>query len=82
MDYMTISEAATKWSISNRRIQTLCSQGRIPGAERLGYCWLLPKDAEKPADARIKSGKYVGYSEKHKKSGQEKADADGLEGKS
>jgi hypothetical protein len=46
MDYMTISEAATKWNLSNRRIQTLCSQGRIPGAERAGYCWLLPKDAE------------------------------------
>lgn len=44
MDYMTISEAATKWNLSNRRIQTLCSQGRIPGAERAGYCWLLPKD--------------------------------------
>ena len=59
MDYMTISEAATKWNLSNRRIQTLCSQGRIPGAERAGYCWLLPKDAEKPVDARIKSGKYM-----------------------
>ena len=46
MDYMTISEAATKWNLSNRRIQTLCSQGRIPGAERAGYCWLLPKDLE------------------------------------
>lgn len=57
MDYMTISEAASKWNLSNRRIQTLCSQGRIPGAERAGYCWLIPKDAEKPVDARIKSGK-------------------------
>lgn len=70
MDYMTISEAATKWNLSNRRIQTLCSQGRIPGAERAGYCWLLPKDAEKPVDARIKSGKYIGYSEKYKKPGK------------
>ena len=58
MDYMTISEAATKWNLSNRRIQTLCSQGRIPGAERAGYCWLLPKDAEKPVDARIMSKKF------------------------
>ena len=73
MDYMTISEAATKWNLSNRRIQTLCSQGRIPGAERAGYCWLLPKDAEKPVDARIKSGKYIGYSEKYKKSGKKNA---------
>ena len=59
MDYMTITEASKKWEISNRRIQTLCAQGRIPGAERLGYCWLLPKEAVKPADARIKSGKYI-----------------------
>ena len=59
MDYMTITEASKKWEITNRRIQTLCAQGRIPGAERLGYCWLLPKEAVKPADARIKSGKYI-----------------------
>ena len=64
MDYMTISEAATKWNLSNRRIQTL-----------------LPKDAEKPVDARIKSGKYIGYSEKYKKPGKKNA-TDGLEGKS
>ena len=66
MDYMTISEAATKWNLSNRRIHTLC--------------WLLPKDAEKPVDARIKSGKYIGYSEKYKKPGKKNA-TDGLEGK-
>ena len=59
MDYMTITEASKKWEISNRRIQTLCVQGRIPGAERLGYCWLLPQNAVKPADAKIKSGKYI-----------------------
>ena len=48
--------------------------------ERAGYCWLLPKDAEKPVDARIKSGKYIGYSEKYKKPGKKNA-TDGLEGK-
>ncbi|MDU1323671.1 MAG: helix-turn-helix domain-containing protein [Clostridiales bacterium] len=72
MDYMTITEASTKWNISTRRIQTLCSQGRIPGAERLGYCWVLPKDAVKPADARIKSGKYIGYSMKYNKAVKKK----------
>lgn len=44
MDFMTIKDAAEKWEISKRRIQTLCSEGRIPGAERLGYCWAIPKD--------------------------------------
>ena len=59
MNYMSISEAAKKWDLSVRRVQTLCSTGRIPGTERLGYCWAIPIDAEKPADARVKSGKYM-----------------------
>lgn len=67
MDYMTIAEASGKWGLSARRIQVLCSQGRIPGTERLGYCWAIPKNAVKPSDARVKSGKYVGCSQKYKK---------------
>lgn len=59
MEYMSILEAAVKWNISNRRVQVLCSQNRIPGACRFGNMWAIPKDAEKPTDARIKSGKYV-----------------------
>ena len=59
MNYMSISEAAKKWDLSVRRVQTLCSTGRIPGTERLGYGWAIPIDAEKPADARVKSGKYI-----------------------
>ena len=58
MQYMSISEAAIKWDISNRRIQMLCVQERIPGACKIGNIWAIPKDAEKPFDARIKSGKY------------------------
>lgn len=64
MDYMTIIDASEKWGISRRRIQTLCSTGRIPGTERFGTAWMIPKDAVKPADARIKNGKYIGVSGK------------------
>lgn len=67
MDYMTISDAAAKWGISSRRVQTLCASGRISGAERLGRSWAIPKDAQKPDDARIKSGKYIGFSGKYRK---------------
>ena len=59
LEYISAPEAAKKWDLSVRRVQTLCSTGRIPGAERLGYCWAIPIDAEKPADARVKSGKYI-----------------------
>ena len=58
---MSISQAAEKWGITPRRIQVLCKQDRIPGAARIGYVWAIPMDAEKPKDARIKSGKYRQY---------------------
>lgn len=57
--YMTIKEASQKWGIGDRRINALCIEGRIPGATKLGNMWAIPSDAEKPQDARIKSGKYI-----------------------
>ena len=54
-EYMTVQEAATKWDISERRIQTLCSENRIEGVVRLSRVWLIPKDAKKPIDRRKKN---------------------------
>lgn len=59
MEYLSIKQVSEKWGISKRRIQTLCTGDRIPGAQKIGYSWIIPADAEKPADARIKSGKYI-----------------------
>ena len=59
MTYLSIAQTAEKWGISPRRIQILCGEGRIPTAIRIGRAWAIPDDAEKPADARIKSGKYI-----------------------
>ena len=59
MKYMSTFEAAKKWGISHRRVSILCNQDRIPGAQRAGIRWIIPEDAEKPSDARIKSGKYI-----------------------
>ena len=52
MRYMTAKEAAEKWNISQRRVAVLCAENRIENAEMLGNMWLIPKDAEKPQDAR------------------------------
>ena len=57
--YMTVKEAAAKWSISDRRIRVLCSEGKIPGAYQEGRGWKIPIDAEKPADGRFKSKESV-----------------------
>ena len=59
MKYLSTFEAAEKWGISHRRVNVLCNEGRITGAQRAGSRWIIPADAEKPADARIRSGKYI-----------------------
>ncbi|HIR23376.1 MAG TPA: helix-turn-helix domain-containing protein [Candidatus Scatosoma pullicola] len=53
-EYMTVQEAAKLWEISERRIQKLCEENRIDGVVRLSRVWLIPKDANKPADGRKK----------------------------
>lgn len=58
MDYISIKQLSEKWGISTRRIQILCRDGRIPGTMRIANTWVVPSDAEKPKDARVKSGKY------------------------
>lgn len=52
--YFTAKEISNKWGISTRRIGTLCTQGRIPGATKMGPIWVIPKDATKPLDNRRK----------------------------
>lgn len=54
MDYISIAEVAKKWGITRRRVQVLCAQGRIQGLTKFGKSWAIPKDAEKPIDARKK----------------------------
>ena len=59
MKYLSVKQISEKWGISVRRINILCSEKRIPGATKIGFYWAIPADAEKPRDARIKSGKYI-----------------------
>ena len=40
-----------------RQINYLCAGGRIPGAVKMATIWMIPKDAEKPADRRFKNTK-------------------------
>ncbi len=50
--YMTAKDAAEKWSISRRRVVTLCQENRIPNVAMLGNMWIIPIEATKPVDAR------------------------------
>ena len=57
MDYMTLKEASEKWGVTPRGINYLCAAGRISGAIKMATIWLIPKDAQKPADKRYKNSK-------------------------
>ena len=55
----TIKEVAELWNLSERRVAILCKEGRIPGAVKQGKSWLIPADARKPADNRMKNNMAV-----------------------
>ncbi len=59
MKYISKAEAAEKWGLSSRRVGVLCVGGRIKGAQKAGSVWIIPEDAKKPNDARVKSRKYI-----------------------
>lgn len=65
--YTTIKKIAEKWAITPRRIQILCSQGKIPGAVKFGRDWAIPVDAKKPKDGRQTTGKYKDWRKRKEK---------------
>ncbi len=52
MEYLTAAEIAERWKISSRRVTLLCNEGRVEGAIKKGFMWLIPEDATKPIDPR------------------------------
>ena len=59
LDWITPQQAADKWGITVRQVQSLCSQGQVVGAMRLGRVWIIPKRTEKPIDGRTKVAKMI-----------------------
>lgn len=56
LDYLTVKETGEKWGIGSRMVTLYCVTGRIEGALKKGNLWLVPRDAEKPADGRRRKG--------------------------
>ena len=59
MGWMTAAEAAREWGVTPRRVQILCAEGRVAGAERFGRAWRIPGDAPKPDDPRRSSASHA-----------------------
>lgn len=52
--FISAREASYKWGVSERRVHQYCQAGRISNVTRFGRSWVIPADAEKPADSRRK----------------------------
>jgi len=51
-DYISVPEAAAKWDVTERQVQKMCSEGKIPDAIRFGRSWAIPCETEKPTITR------------------------------
>ena len=48
INYLSVTEAAQKWGVSERSVRGYCADGKIHGAVRKGKTWQLPENAQKP----------------------------------
>ncbi len=48
MKYLSVTETARKWNLSERSVRNYCALGKIEGAFLTGKTWNIPEDAQKP----------------------------------
>ena len=48
MRYLSATEIAKKWEVSERSVRNYCAQGRVNGAFITSKIWNIPENAEKP----------------------------------
>lgn len=58
MEYISVTEFAAKYGISERTARNYCATGKIEGAYLTGKTWNIPKDAELPERKR-RNGKVM-----------------------
>ena len=54
MKYLSVTEIAKKWNISERSVRNYCALGKIDGAFLTGKTWNVPENAQKPDRANKK----------------------------
>ena len=59
MRYLSVTEIAKKWELSERSVRNNCSKGRVNGAFLTGKTWNIPENAKKPERTNKRKEKYV-----------------------
>lgn len=54
MEYINVHDMSLKWNMKERKVTSLCREGRIKGSKKIGNEWLIPSDSIKPIDKRTK----------------------------
>lgn len=54
MNYLSVSEIAGRWGVSERTVRNYCATGRIPGVLLKGKTWNIPESALRPQRANKK----------------------------
>ncbi len=55
MKYLSVTETAKKWNLSERSVRNYCARGKIDGAFLTGKTWNIPENAQKPDRINKKS---------------------------
>ena len=59
MRYLSVTEIAKKWNVSERSVRNYCAQGRVIGAFLTGKTWNIP-------ESRKQANTPVGFTIKHR----------------
>ncbi len=62
-NYLSVTQFAEKFGKDVGNVRKLIKDGRIP-ATKIGNQWIIPADAEPPADRRVKTGAYRNWRKK------------------
>lgn len=55
MKMISAEVVAKRWNLSTRRVNQLCKNGEIIGAQKEGKSWAVPENAQRPIDKRKKN---------------------------
>ena len=63
-EYVSVTQFANMHGLQDSNVRKLIRQGRLPEAFKVGNSWVIPADAKKPEDLRVKTGRYIGWRKK------------------
>ena len=59
MRYLSVTEIAKKWDVSERSVRNYCAQGRVNGTFLTGKTWNIPENAKKPERSNKKKAQPI-----------------------